>query len=255
MKTEWIRVSEDNRCPICLKPDWCSISSDGKIVICPRTPSNREIGEAGYLHILDKTAKVKIPKKKRYYPINWEALNHFYVNKLGDKDTHWVTRALEYGTDGESLTCPMRDANMNIIGIQRCIVKGKKKYCFVKGSKNGLFISTTFDSFNSVLVVCEGLSDTREALMMDYNAIGRASCKTGGDLICELVRIHNIKKVVIIADNDKVGIDGANKLCLKLAENNVKVNVIIPPENDLRDSIQKYGYKKIKNLLDKYTKI
>jgi len=252
MVSKWLRVDEQHPCRVCHKTDWCIYTSDGRAAICPRVPSEKEISDSGYLHILNDNIEFKLPKKKKTYPINWNALNHFYKQKLGDKNTHWVTIDLECGTDSEALTYPMKDADFNVVGIQRRFPDGQKK--MVKGSKNGLFIPTTFDINNKILVVCEGVSDTMEALMMGYNAIGRASCKTGCDLICKLVNKSNIEKAVVVADNDKVGIDGANSLALKLVDL-TEVKVVIPPEKDLRESIQKHGAEKIQKTLDFYVKI
>lgn len=52
-KKGWLRVTKDNPCPICGKPDWCMVSADGKAAICPRVESPQNLGEAGYLHKLD----------------------------------------------------------------------------------------------------------------------------------------------------------------------------------------------------------
>jgi putative DNA primase/helicase len=62
----WVRVSEAGvDCPVCNKPDWCLVDGtqpdDPAAVICPRTPSAEDYGEAGYLHVLD--------------PERWERLN------------------------------------------------------------------------------------------------------------------------------------------------------------------------------------
>ncbi len=53
----WTRVSEAGiSCPVCGKPDWCLVSADDPndpaAAICPRTPSARNLGDAGYLHVL-----------------------------------------------------------------------------------------------------------------------------------------------------------------------------------------------------------
>ncbi len=57
--THWVRVSDAGvDCPICGKPDWCLVDADDPedpaAAICPRVPSGRDLGEAGYLHILDR---------------------------------------------------------------------------------------------------------------------------------------------------------------------------------------------------------
>ncbi len=47
------RVSKQNPCPICGKPDWCLVAPDKSAAICPRTPdgSAKEIPGSGFLHV------------------------------------------------------------------------------------------------------------------------------------------------------------------------------------------------------------
>lgn len=53
----WIRVSKHRPCPICAKPDWCLISQDGEVAICARIESNKQVGNAGWLHKLSDDIK------------------------------------------------------------------------------------------------------------------------------------------------------------------------------------------------------
>jgi hypothetical protein len=46
------RVTGANRCPVCGRPDRCIVALNGTMAICPRTPSERSAGEAGFLHRL-----------------------------------------------------------------------------------------------------------------------------------------------------------------------------------------------------------
>jgi len=59
------KVSRDEPCPICGKPNWCLIAKDGGAAICPRTPEGavKDLGEAGFLHLLNKErcTKVTVP--------------------------------------------------------------------------------------------------------------------------------------------------------------------------------------------------
>lgn len=48
----WVRVSKNNPCPVCGKPDWCLIGSEGDRAICQRVESSERHGEAGFLHRL-----------------------------------------------------------------------------------------------------------------------------------------------------------------------------------------------------------
>ncbi len=71
------RVSPDEPCLLCGKPDWCLIAKDGSAAICPRTPEGavKDLGTAGYLHMLDEVecteADVRLIKELRedYEPV------------------------------------------------------------------------------------------------------------------------------------------------------------------------------------------
>lgn len=46
------RVSRQNPCPVCGKPDWCLVAKDGSAAICSRIQegSIKRCGDAGWLH-------------------------------------------------------------------------------------------------------------------------------------------------------------------------------------------------------------
>ena len=234
-----IRVSPEYPCVICGKPDWCLRSPDGKVFICPRTPSDKMIGEAGYLHTLDKAAK-KIPYtqilKTQKYPINWDALQALYVSKTTSSD------ALDKGWDGEADTHPLRLPDTTIVGIQRRFPFGTKG--MVKGSKMGLFFSIPY-SFTACsdgyTLICEGCSDTLAGLNLGYSSIGRLNCSNGINLIIELIQKQRIKKPIIIADNDAPGVRGAQKLLEKMLTMDIKSGILVPPAGikDLREWLEK----------------
>lgn len=69
---DFVRVTPTTyKCPICGKSDWCLISSidpeDPPEVICPReeTGSVRRVGDAGWLHILDKTRSLESSRSSK----------------------------------------------------------------------------------------------------------------------------------------------------------------------------------------------
>jgi len=57
MNSKWLRVTRNNPCPVCSKPDWCLVAQNGKAVICARIESDKPAGTkgAGWLHHLDST--------------------------------------------------------------------------------------------------------------------------------------------------------------------------------------------------------
>ena len=75
--SDWIRVSRQNPCPICGKPDWCLVATDGSVAICPRTPSDRMAGSAGYIHdinplITPNPLPLTVPEPEPCIDIDWQ---------------------------------------------------------------------------------------------------------------------------------------------------------------------------------------
>jgi len=115
-----------------------------------------------------------------------------------------------------------------------------------KDSKNGLFYDPEFVPYGAdELLVCEGPTDTAAAQACGFWCVGRPSCSAGVDLIREFVRTRNIRRVTIMADDDKPkklpngktyepGRDGAKTLGKLL---NVTYRIVMPPPGckDLRD--------------------
>jgi hypothetical protein len=226
------------------------ISSEGDACICSRVNigAKKQCGSAGWLHILDGSFKPVKVKEKNSMPINWNKLNKYYMDNLrkgqGLYGTHFedamadwgvserVMDLLQLGYDGDAYTLPMRNARLEIIGIQRRFTNGGKR--MVKGSKNGLFVPTPFGQTKWPVLICEGASDTATALELGQLAVGRPNCNS-----C-LVMVRGMSTrgyITIVADNDIPGLKGADRLfksTLKLA---FSVTMVIPPTGikDLRD--------------------
>lgn len=84
---KWVRVTKQYPCRVCGKPDWCEISADGKAAICARIQSDKQAGQAGWLHRLDCNSPVRIPQPKsvKQNPkANIEVLDNTYRNLLAN---------------------------------------------------------------------------------------------------------------------------------------------------------------------------
>ncbi|MGI6657794.1 MAG: hypothetical protein ACOX4N_00025 [Dethiobacteraceae bacterium] len=46
----FVNAKKDNPCPICGKTSWCGFNDE--IAVCMRVPSDREVGNGGWLHKL-----------------------------------------------------------------------------------------------------------------------------------------------------------------------------------------------------------
>jgi hypothetical protein len=247
-----IRVTKANPCPVCERPDWCLIADDGEAAICARVSegSKKRCGDAGFLHLLTDNQKTHLRKidrrafkvvEKPKAEIDFSKLAKEYQDRLSDRQSRWLGESLQItekslkrlgtGFDGKAFTFPMRDENLNIIGIRRRFGDGNKKALF--GSTNGLFIPTGLGN-DKPLVITEGPTDCGAALDLGFEAIGRPNCDSKIDMTVQFARG---RKVVIICDNDMPGRDGAKKLAAELIKRCPAVKIICPPLGikDLRE--------------------
>ena len=268
-KLRCIRVNRKRPCPICGKPDWCLLDPEGRFAICPRTPSPKRAGEAGYVHYLTnvfsrqpgrdsaiarqpalaaKAGDGKQETDSQPMPVDfWLRLVKQYQSQLTEDALARLANTL--GLSARSLrllnvgwsakhrawTFPMRDARLQVTGIRLRRADGSK-FC-IKGSKEGLFIPNDFgQSTDSMLIICEGATDVAALIDLGFpNSIGRPSCLGGVKLIVELCRAHRFSEIVIFADNDLPGQRGAEKLARELSLYVPRLRVVTPPTKDVRD--------------------
>ncbi len=131
-------------------------------------------------------------------------------------ETGWSAKKSAY-------TFPMRDSRGRIVGIRLRYPSGSKSS--VKTSRNGLFFSPSFDPKSRVFVT-EGPTDTAAILGLGLQAVGRPSCNSGGAALSQLLGYG--AKVVVIADCDGPGRDGANKIAATLKRTCRTIKVIEP---------------------------
>ncbi len=240
---DWLRVTKRRPCPICSKPDWCLIAVDGAAVICPRTPEGavRQCGEAGYLHRLKptdsrrptRTWRVRVNAAQDGNPeisglaaeyraaVDKQKLANF-ARTLGVSPESLLR--IGTGWDGQAWTFPMVDATGTTCGIRRRFPDGRK--LSLRGGHEGVFVPADLPDENPI-VVCEGPTDTAAIIDLGFVAIGRPSC-TGGSGI--LIKITRGREVVIIADADGPGQQGAHALASTLRLYCPTVRIITPPD-------------------------
>ncbi len=247
-----IRVSKNNPCPICEKPDWCLHSKNGELAICARVSegSVQRCGDAGYLHFLKPGSKPTGRPYKRYFPephlqrdftetsAAFEtAITAGQITELsrslGVSETS--LRRLHVGWDGEAYTFPMRNEKLKIIGVRRRFMDGRK--FAVKGSTNALFIPDGL-SDRGELFITEGPTDCAAGLDLGFDSIGRPNCDSRIDMTVKYARG---RKITIVCDRDAPGIKGAKKLARKLIKHCLEVMILMPPEGikDLREWVKK----------------
>jgi 5S rRNA maturation endonuclease (ribonuclease M5) len=128
-------------------------------------------------------------------------------------------------------TFPMRDGDGQITGIRLRLQSGRK--LSVKGSKSGLFIPDGLSGGR--LVICEGPTDTAALLDLGFDAVGRPSCSGGVTHLRKLLQRLRPSSVVVVADSDPQGQNGAEKLAMDLLAYSPIVKVIVPP-NGTKDA-------------------
>ena len=257
----WIRVSKQNPCPVCGKPDKaCSVAEDGSVACCMRIPSDWECkgNMGGWLHKLNPDLVQRVrnvfrraPKKKPKEPKYWHALLAQSLDAAGLEPRAKVLR-MQLGLSYNSLhrlmvgwlpqysawTFPMWDGNDRMIGIRLRGLNGSK-WC-VSGSANGIFWPTEVDRLSeSDLIICEGPTDCAALLDLGFHAIGRPNALGGAKYLTDFVRGAR-RKVIIIADNDGecgVGMEGAHKLATAIRPVTTGVRVLRTPGGykDIRD--------------------
>lgn len=249
--TDWIKVSKSHLCPICHKKDWCGYTAD--VVHCMRIPSDRPpLKEGGWIHRLSDPVpdyKRPPPQDKMLRPCfdtlwrGWRSstdpgLLDEYAKALvvSDQALHDLGAAWapEYG----AWAFPMRDGSGKVDGIRLRANSGRK--WAVTGSHQGVFMSMEWPGDADVALICEGPTDTAAALSIGFMAIGRPSCLGCEKHIINIIKLVAVRRVIIVADHDKPGMDGAHKLADQLK---VPWKIIVPQDKDLRAWVRKGATK------------
>lgn len=253
----WRNVTKDNPCRICEKPDFCTVSEDGTVACCMRVAGGKPAKNGGYVYKLeDPVPKHKLMPKK--------AKPDVPVDQMADLSRSYQLRAtgqlvamlasslgvsvaslleLEIGYDGQVYTFPMRNECDQVIGI-KVRSKGGRKWC-IPGSQLGLYwpISVSRHS-DSLLVICEGESDTAALLDMGFDAIGRPGNVHATEAIESFLRAKR-RPVLIMSDHDEIknyrgtkcrpGWVGAAELAKRISRLTLTTKIIKPPRHkDIR---------------------
>ena len=251
MNSNWHNVSRREPCPVCHKPDWCTISNDGAMCVCRRVESDHPARSGvGWIHRLgvDNRCRCRMESKTSILHLDTTPTPDFAAIHaafdghpdmqeglafgLGLDGASFAALDVRYDAAKECMSFPMRNPQGEITGLRyRHLATGRK--WSEKGSRDGLFMPREPERTEH-LVITEGPTDTAAALSLGLNAVGRSSCLSGVSLIRDLVHARQIRRVTIVADRDRPGMDGAHRLAAALP---VLSRILVPPEGikDMRD--------------------
>jgi hypothetical protein len=131
------------------------------------------------------------------------------------------------------LNWPWRDGSGRIIGFGRRYEDGSK--ITAPGSRLGLIYCDAWLQRPGPIFMPEGLSDTAVLWSLGLCAVGRPNNRAGVEHLTELLKqaVKEGRRLVVVADGDRPGWDGANYVAQQLANNlRVAVEVALPPEGD-----------------------
>ena len=251
-----IEVTESNPCPICghlhSKQSWCLIDAPRGLVICPRVESDKEIGSAGWMHEIGSSGAEIVTRKVEEKPVKdftgfaaeaWQRSQKHQRQKLSDMLGLHISTVDDFrvGVHDNSWTFPMWNYEGACIGIRkRGFIGGKWSQ---KESRSGVFRSRIHDLQNSDwLLICEGETDCMVAHELGFKAIGLPGARQAAKMIS---RFCLGQKVVIVSDNDEIGIQASMGLRGKLKESGFDVCMIRPPSS-FKDLRGWYNQRKIK---------
>jgi hypothetical protein len=239
----FIRVSRSNPCPICNKPDWCLVSTDKQAAICARVASTKRCGQssAGWLHVLNdeplsRWRTVHRPKPKRplieIQEVQRRCLADCTIghlnrlsSRLGVSVGALQSIRVGYNIEKHSWSFPMLDESGRVVGIRYRSSTGKK--WSERGSREGLFYRPEFVT-DSVVIV-EGASDVAALLTIGQRSVvGRANCNGNIDQLRNLCQRKNIRRALIIPDNDQPGLNGADRLAEALRDHVDPIVLTLP---------------------------
>lgn len=127
-----------------------------------------------------------------------------------------------------------------VVGVRLRADNGEK--WAVKGSRNALFTPTYLHG-RGPLLIPEGFTDTAALAGLGFDAIGRPSCTGGREMVLDLA---NGRPMVVVADADAPGQEGAWILARELKAKGCDVKVLAPPDGikDAREWVKRGATKR-----------
>lgn len=246
----WVRASRSFRCAACNHPDWCIYFPKLNSWACMRVESSRptRMQCGGWWHSPD-VKPTFVPKPEPEVPQIDAAklMNEFRSNttpvmlarlaaSLGVSTDSLTRTGCAWAAPHQAWAWPMVSGQGKPVGIRLRANDGRK--WSVRGGHEGLFVPR--GSSHTAYFV-EGPTDTAAALTLGLWAIGRPSCR--GSVAHTQVTINrlHIQRAILVADNDRPGIDGATALAKELQ---IPCASMLLPAKDMRQFLA-YGGSRV----------
>lgn len=231
----WVRVSRENRCPVCDRDTWCTVAVDESngavsMIKCCRKKSDRALvgkdGVVSWIHadvmLASEVAdRIKSEKKRQVAKLGTDALRQIAEDaakritkeSLADLSRRLCVassalRAVGVGlanfpkTESECWTFPSRDAFGNVTGIVCRFANGVKR-SWPGGSNSGIFVTPNWWRCAGPVFCVEGPTDVAALVSVSRCAIGRCNNTGGADAVKRAVaRRCPDKTVVVIGESD-----------------------------------------------------
>lgn len=221
-KSNWVRVTRAEPCPICGKPNYCGRSSNGAVARCTRIESTKESngrdGSIAWIHRLvdplpNIATKEKPPKPTK---AEWaQRAEHMFNAREATKGREELAGLL--GVSVESLellgvgvghdfdgkrfwSFPERDLQWRQTGIKRRYADGSQKH--MPGATPGLYAAREWWTYPGPILLPEGGSDVAALLTMGLCAVGRSSNTGSVSQLIGLLRGQE-RPVIVLGENDR----------------------------------------------------
>lgn len=218
-------------------------------VLCMRVqspkPKTLHGGETGWLHPRTESTPRPVEVKETPKPVlnvektlnqwaRWDAMISTLSSHLGVSGRALEKLGVVHAPYHNTWAFPMRAGDNSLCGIRLRNLKGEK--WAEKGSHQGLFIPQEEPPYR--MMVVEGPTDCAAALTLGYYAVGRPSCSGGVDHLIHFIKANSMPNVVIVADLDDPGLNGAKRLQELLPTRSC---ILVCPAKDLRTYLNHGG--------------
>lgn len=225
--------------------------------------TKEQMGELNLSNTVYKNDRGNLQTRwKQFTESCYDNLQKYPLLKLGlTKELNVSIKSLDdwmVGYDGNAFTLPMFREDLSeynlqngFCGIQRRFPDGSKR-C-VTGSRLGLMYAWEHVESDGGIFICEGFSDGISVYDLGFNSMSRPHCRhvEGIGTFIEDA-LEGVETVIIIPDNDTVGMEGAEKLREKLEWVHNCIMFDFSGAKDVRQLIQLKGKGYVRQELGKY---